>query len=144
MNGLFEILNQLSLGVASNAIYDYLKSVLGKNPSKQEVTDAIQNLINMNGIDIKADTVINALAENGFLLIENSRLHANETLVFGSVKGGAVISNGSQLSTDKSATVIGQGAAIRTSGNAFISHNADGSVSFHVGSDKKINDGETC
>ncbi len=137
MDPLYEILCQLGLGVASNAVYDYLKSLLGKNPSSQEVADAIQNLINVNGVSMKAETVINALAENGFLVVGSSHLHASQSLVFGSVKGGAVIGNDSQLSTDKSATVIGQGAAIQTSGNAFISHNADGSISFHVGSNQK-------
>jgi hypothetical protein len=136
MDGLCELLGQLGLGVATNAIYGYLKGVLGANPSKQEVTDAIQNLINMSGVDMSASTVISALAENGFLVINNSNLHANDSIVFGSFNGGAVIGNGSKLSTNKSSTVIGHGAAIQTSGNAFISHNADGSISFHVGSQK--------
>jgi len=139
MDPLYEILSQLSLGVAGNAIYDYLKGVLGKTPSKKEVTDAIQNLINMNGVKMNADTVITALAANGFFVIENSHLHANDSLVFGSLNGGAVISNGSQLSTSKSATVIGQGASLQTSGNAFISHNPDGSISFNVGSVEQKN-----
>lgn len=139
MDPLYEILSQLSLGVAGNTIYDYLKGLLGKTPSKKEVKDAIQNLINMNGVNMNADTVITALAANGFLVIENSHLHANDSLVFGSLNGGAVIGNGSQLSTSKSATVIGQGASLQTSGNAFISHNPDGSISFNVGSVEQKN-----
>ena len=75
MDGLYELLGQMGLGVATNAIYDYLKGLLGANPSKQEVTDAIQNLINMSGVDMKASTVISALAENGFLVINNSHVH---------------------------------------------------------------------
>ena len=87
----------------------------------------------MHGVSVRAETVVSALAQNGLLVIERSRIHANQSLVFGSQQGRAIFGNNSAMTTNKTAITAGAGAFIQTSGNAQIQHNLDGSISFHVG-----------
>lgn len=69
MDPLLELLSQLGLGLSTNAIYDLLKGFAGKSISTQQVQQEIQNQINMHGVSMRAETVINALAQKGFLII---------------------------------------------------------------------------
>jgi hypothetical protein len=71
------------------------------------------------------------------LSIDSSHVYAKEALHFGSISGKAVVGNKSTLKTDKTAVVMGQGAFIQTQGSAQMRQNADGSISFHVGENKK-------
>lgn len=137
MDQLLAVLTQLGLGLATNAVYDLLKGFAGKPVSPQQVAAEIQNRIDMCGVAVQAETVINALAENGLLIIDQSNLHANQCLVFGSVQGKAIFGNNSAMTTNRTAITAGTGAFIETNGNAQVRHNPDGSISFHVGSDKK-------
>jgi hypothetical protein len=129
--GITDILSDLGLGICSSvmgsAIYSKLKSF---NGTKEDFAKEIQDVINLNGANIKADTVISALAERGLLSIEGSRLHANDSLLFGSSGGDAVVGNNSALSTDKTSISMGVGAYMKTSGNATIKQNSDGSIEF--------------
>lgn len=133
MERLLNVLGQLGLGLATNAVYDLLKSFAGKSVSRQQVLQEIQNRISMYGVSVRAETVISALVQKGYLVIEQSHLHANLALAFGSVQGGAVIGNNSALTTSKSAITAGSGAFMETQGNAEVRQNPDGSISFHVG-----------
>lgn len=139
MDPLLSSISQLGLGLATNAIYDLVKGLAGKSASTQQVTQEIQNRINMYGVTVRAETVISALAQNGFLAIQGSHLHANQSLVFGSVQGGAVVGNNSALTTNKTAITAGSGAFMETQGNAQVRQNPDGSISFHVGENSNIN-----
>ena len=82
-----------------------------------------------------AETIISALAENGFISIRGSTLHANESLTFGSVMGGASVGHDSKLATDRTAIEAKGSASMETVGNAQVRQNPDGSISFHVGTD---------
>lgn len=137
MDPLLNLLSQLSLGLATNAIYDLLKSLASKPLEQTALMDQIQNRIDLNGVTMRAETVISALTQNGFLSIQGSYLYAHDSLVFGS-KGGSAIAGNSTLQTAKTSIVAGQGAAIRTQGNAQVRQNPDGSISFHTGSDGAI------
>lgn len=139
MDPLLTVLGQLGLGLATNAVYDLLKGLVGKSADTKAVEREIQNQINMYGISMRAETVINALAQNGFLVIQQSNLHANQELIFGSQQGGAVVGNNSSLTTDKTAITAGSGAFMETQGNAQVRQNSDGSISFHVGGNGNIN-----
>jgi hypothetical protein len=134
MDQLLNILTQLGLGVATNAIYDFLKKTLAeKQINSQQIVNEIQNQIKMHGVSVQADTVINALVQNGFLEINQSHLHANQRLIFGSSQGKAIFGNNSTMTTNKTGILAGAGAFIETNGNAQVRHNPDGSISFHVG-----------
>lgn len=139
MDPLLTTLSQLGLGLATNAIYDLLKGLAGKSANTQQVAQEIQNRINMYGVSMSAETVINALAQNGFLVIQQSHLHGNQGLVFGSVQGGAVVGNNSALTTNNTAITAGTSAFMETQGNTQVRQNPDGSISFHVGENGNIN-----
>lgn len=93
----------------------------------------------MHGVSMHAETVISALAQNGFLVIQQSHLHGNQGLTFGSVQGSAVVGNNSALTTNNTAITAGSGAFLETQGNAQVRQNADGSISFHVGENGNVN-----
>ena len=138
MDPLLTTLTQLGLGLATNAVYDILKGLAGKSADTQDIANEIQNKINMYGISMRAETVIKALARNGLLVIQQSHLHGNNGLVFGSLQGGAVVGNNSALTTNNTAITAGAGAFMETQGNAQVRQNPDGSISFHVGENGNV------
>ncbi|MCI5045095.1 MAG: hypothetical protein MRY72_10390 [Aquisalinus sp.] len=122
--------------VASSAAYDFLKT---RFQGKQIITigeleSALSDFLVINGIDAKADTVMNLLADQGVLQVENSNLHANKSLKISAGPNGLfVVGNNTTTSTDKTAIKAGGGAFMKGQ-NAAVIQGEDGSVSFHVGS----------
>ena len=137
MDPLLGVLGQLGLGLATSGVYDLIKGFAG-SISRHEFTSEVQNRINMKGVSMSAETVIDALVRNGFLTIQQSHLYANESINFGSYQGGAVVGNDSSMRTDKTAIEAGAGAFLETQGNAQVRQNPDGSISFHTGEDGSI------
>ena len=133
------LLAQLGLGLATNAVYDLIMQLSDKETAEDEFVTEMQNRIDLHGVNMNAESVISALAQNGFISIQGSHLHANESLVFGSEAGGASVGNDSKLTTDKTAIETKGNASMNTVGNAQVRQNADGSISFHVGEDGNIN-----
>ena len=136
MDPLLALLGELGLGVASNAVYDFLKTKLVK-AEKQQANQELSNILKLHGVNIDAETVISALASKGFISIDSSYIYAKESISFGSVVGTAVAGNNTTLRTDKTAVVMGQGAFIQTQGNAQMLLNKEGGITFHVGHEKK-------
>ncbi|MCE2745650.1 MAG: hypothetical protein LW710_07055 [Burkholderiales bacterium] len=139
MDPLFSTLAQLSLGLATNAVYDLLKGLTGKSVDTQNVVQEIQDRINMYGVSMHAESVISALAQSGFLVIQQSHLHGNQGLSFGSFRGKAVVGNNSSLKTNSTVITAGSGAFLETQGNAQVRQHVDGSISFHVGDNGNVN-----
>ncbi len=133
MDPLHSLLGQMGLGMATNAIYDLLKSLAAKPVEQATLVAEVQNRINLHGVTMRADTVISALTQNGYLSIQGSHLYAPTSLVFGSQVGGAMAGNNSTLQTSKTSIAAGAGAFIETQGNAQVRQNPDGSISFHTG-----------
>lgn len=127
------LLSQLGLGLATNAVYDFLKGFAGQETSRQKLQVEIQNRIDLHGVSMSAETVIDALASNGVLQIRQSSLHGNQSLVFGSKGGTASFGDNSVLSTSRTAIQTGSGAFMNTHGNAQVRQNSDGSITFHIG-----------
>jgi hypothetical protein len=139
MDPLLSLLGQLGLGMATNAIYDLLKLLPDKPVEQALLAAEVQNRINLHGVTMRADTVISALTQKGYLLIQGSHLYAQTSLIFGSQVGGAIAGNNSTLHTAKTSIVAGTGAFIETQGNAQVRQNPDGSISFHTGAGGDIN-----
>lgn len=137
MDPLFSTLSQIGLGVATNAVYDFLKGIVGKQIGKHQLVKELENRITMHGISVRTETIIRALAENGLLIIDQTHLHADQNIVFGSVQGRAVFGNNSTMTTNRTVITAGAGAFIETNGNAQVRHNEDGSITFHVEEGKK-------
>ncbi len=133
MDPLLNLLGQLGLGLATNAIYDVLKKAVTGHAERIQVEQQIEDCIRLHGITMKAATVIDAVAQNGFIAIQGSHLYAPSAIAFGSQVGGAVVGHNSTLRTDKTAITAGAGAHMSTQGNAQVRQNPDGSISFHTG-----------
>lgn len=135
---MLTVLGQLGLGLATSAIYDLLKGCAGKEVPAKALEAEIQNQINLHGITMRAETVIRALSDNGFISIKGSHLHANDSIVFGSVVGGASMGNNSKFTTNNTAIHASGNASMHTIGNAQVRQNPDGSITFHTGEDGTI------
>jgi len=85
------LIAQLGLGLASNAVYDLIMQLGDKEIAEDEFVIEMQNRIDLHGVNMNAESVISALAQNGFISIQGSHIHANESLVFGSEAGGASV-----------------------------------------------------
>lgn len=136
MDPLLNFLGGLGLGLATNSIYDLLQAFAKKQIDPQHLPTEVQNRINLHGVTMNAETVISALAQNGYLSIKNSHLYAAQSLIFGSEQGGAVVGNDSSLRTDRTAITMGGGAFMQSQGNAQVRQNSDGTITFHVGTGK--------
>ncbi|MDO9077424.1 MAG: hypothetical protein Q7U72_08240 [Brevundimonas sp.] len=128
------ILSGLGLGVAGNAVYDYLKARLtGPNPpTVEQLEQELQNIINVNGVTMQASTVIEALAKNGVITITRSHLNAPSSISIGAVNGRAYFGDNSSSTTATTAIHAGEGASIQFSGNAKIVQAPDGSIRFYT------------
>jgi len=132
-------LGNLGLGVASNAAYDFLKAKFANRSqiTPAELQGALDEFLVVHKVNANAATVINLLAEKGYLQVTQSHLHANDELSFGANAGATfVVGDRTQTTTAKTAIKAGQGAFIAGSG-AGVVQNPDGSISFHVGSGSK-------
>ncbi|OYU12621.1 MAG: hypothetical protein CFE38_06385 [Comamonadaceae bacterium PBBC1] len=118
MDPLFDLLGQLGVGLATNAIYDLLKLTVMAPADREHLEQQIENQIRPHGVTMKASTVIEAVAQHGFITIQGSYLYAPTALAFGSQVGGAVVGNNSTLRTDKTAITAGADAHMLTQGNA--------------------------
>jgi hypothetical protein len=132
MDKLRDILTNLGLGVASNAIYDCLKSLVFKPASKTELLQTIQNCLHLNGVHMEAADVISALAHEGYLRIENSHLSSGGALVFGANGGQASFGNNSSLRSAGTALVAQGNASVDAGGHAQIRQEG-GCITIHVG-----------
>jgi hypothetical protein len=130
------VASDLGIGVAAHALYDALKGRLGdhKLHDRKSVEAEIQNVMTVHGVDIKAATVVDMLAERGVLQITGSNIHAPDSVIFGVAGGEAYFGDNSLSSTDKTAIhAKGVGSGISARGHAAVRQNPDGSISFHVG-----------
>jgi hypothetical protein len=132
MESLRNLLADLGLGVSGNFIYDLIKSLASKPASRDELLQNIQNCLRINGVQMRADDVISALAKDGFLRIENSNLSAGGALVFGAAGGHASFGNNSSL-RNNGAVIVAQGnSSVEASGHAQIRQEG-GCITIHVG-----------
>jgi hypothetical protein len=130
-----QLLLQLGLGVASNAIYDFLKSYFQNTApfTKETLKVDLASFLHVQGADIKAEKIIEFLAQNGDIKIEGSTIFAANSITMFSQKGtNLVFGNESTSSTEKTKIDTGKGAFIQAQGGAGIKQNEDGSISFYV------------
>jgi hypothetical protein len=136
---ILSILNGLGLGVCSNAIYDFIKSDFANHRSqaKADFEHRLDAFLRINGQKIQANTIIQALANEGKLVISQSQLYAPEQIVMGAAHGASfAFGDNSTSTTNNTGIQAGAGAWI-TGSNAAIVQGTDGSISFYVGNDNK-------
>ena len=135
LHGAAALVAELGIGIATSAAYDWLKTRFGsgQHVSREDLERELQALLDVQGAEVRAATVIDMWAAQGVLRIAGSNLYAPDQITMGAGKGAAFsFGDGSKSETDKTGIVAGTGARI-TGSNAAIRQNPDGSISFHVG-----------
>ncbi|WP_210454799.1 hypothetical protein [Vibrio crassostreae] len=128
-------LEAMSLGVATNAVYDEIKNQLSKpEPVSQQALEAsIDNVFTMYGMDLNAHKVVEMLAHDGLLKIENTKVYGHEGIVFGANQGQASMGFDSQFVTDKTSVTASGNAQMVANNNAQMVQGDDGSITISVG-----------
>ena len=133
---LVSVLRDLGINISASAIYDFLKAKFGSQSSveKASLEQELSVFLKIHGVKAEAATVINAFADSGFLSIRGAKLVAPEGILIGAGEG-ARFSFGENSTSKTAKTAIHADGNARVEGsNAAVSQNADGSISFHVGS----------
>lgn len=129
-----ELLLSLGVNIASNAIYDFLKSALTQQKlTKDQLADQLSKYLNITNARIVADKIIDFAAQNGDININGTYIYANDSITMKSVSGTKfTFGNNSTSKTSTSEISAGSGASIEGQGGAQVRQNPDGSISFHV------------
>jgi hypothetical protein len=142
MLDLAEILAQLGWDVATSVIGDAIKDYLAGNPkpTKEGLEKALEGVISVNKMNVRAATIVNVLAEKGAIKFKDSNVFAPKEIFYVAKNGAQVVFGGTGRSaTDKTAIESqGRNSAVIVQGNAAVQQNEDGSISFHTGPDGSI------
>ncbi len=128
----------MSVGVtvASSIFTDCLRSSFtsGQSVSKEEFASKLQNFMNLQGVDVRASTVIEMFVAEGLLNIEGSNIYAPREIAMGASSGGKFISGNNSTSETKTTKIVASGnAQIVGTGNTAIVQDSGGSIRFFVG-----------
>jgi hypothetical protein len=133
---LVGVLRDLGINISASAIYDFLKEKFESQSSvdKAALEKDLSAFLKIHGVKAEAATVIKAFADSGFLSIKGAELVAPEGIMIGAGEG-ALFSFGENSTSKTAKTAIHANGNARVEGsNAAVSQNANGSISFHVGS----------
>lgn len=128
-----QLLLQLSIGVTSSAIYDFLKNYFVNNPeaNRSQLENSLASFLNIQNANIAADKIINFLAQNGNIRIEGTSIYANDSISMFSTKNTKFTFGNNSFSATKNTKIeAGDDAFIQGKGGAGIKQNEDGSISF--------------
>jgi len=122
-----QFLLSLGINLASNAIYDLLKSTT----SKDELIDRIASQLSITDAKINAEKIIEFAAKNGDIIISGSSIAASNKITLNSNFGTKFcIKDNCVSQTSSTKIVVGKDASIIGTGGAKIVQNSDGSISF--------------
>lgn len=116
---LEELLVSLGLNLAANAIHEIIKKFAreGKEPTIENLQRYLSSHMNVDGAQIKAEKIIEFLAQHGNIVINSSSIHAARQVTMASNYGTVcVFGNNSTSTTNQTGIVAGQGAQIVMSG----------------------------
>lgn len=130
---LEQYLEQLGINVAGSLIYDLVKKYLAKN-ERHTLKGLERELIpylKIENADIKAENIINFLAEKGDIDISGTDIYASRSIVMASDRDTKLVfGNGSSSVTDKSRIEAGNGAQMVMQGRAKMEQDEDGNITF--------------
>lgn len=132
---LDHLLIDLGVNISANVIYDVVKSYFAKesSPTREGLKSTISASLDIKNASIKAENIINFLAENGDIVISGSQIYASKSIMMASSKDTRfVFGNNSESKTDKSSIVAGHGAQIIGRRGAKIIQDEEGNISFYA------------
>lgn len=134
---LNELLSQLGLNIASNISTSFIEGLIRRYRDKNLTFDGLRNELvshlNIENADIKADKIIQFLAENGNIDISSSQIYATKSIAISSSHNTKFsFGNNSTSRTDKSSIAVGHGAQIQGQGGGSIKQDEDGNIKFYT------------
>lgn len=127
------LLVQLGIGVASNAIYDFVQlKIASKTLTEKELANELTAFLHIEGQIIKAERIISFLAQNGDILIKKTSIKSNDSIVLASSnKTTLTLGDNSVSQTPSTSIEAGDGARIIIQGGAQVRQDdKDGSIRF--------------
>ena len=129
---LLVLLQSFGISISAGAILEIIKSWANDEIDEAKLKEQIENQILIEGATIKVEDIINALAEKGFITIRDSHLHANQSILFGSIEGIATIAGDSMLTTQATSIETSGKGQVQTQGNVNI-HQTEDSIDIVAG-----------
>lgn|SRR3990167_3956518 len=132
---LEQFLLQIGINLSSSFIYDVVKSYFTKekNPTIEGLKTQLSSRLNIENANIKADNIIQFLADHGDINISGSQIYASKSIMMASSQDTKfTFGNNSTSKTDKTSIEAGHGAQIQGQGGARIIQDEDGTIKFQV------------
>ena len=133
MDSFSTYLTSLGTNVASNAIYDLIKSycIASPQPTVEGLSQRLASMLNVEDANIAAQSIISFLAQNGDIRIANSVISSEQAVHMSSAPQTSLeFGNNSVSATPNSRIEAGHGASIVMQGGANVRQNEDGSINF--------------
>lgn len=131
---LQDLLTSLGLNIASNAIYEFIKTFFaGKtNPTEEECKEALKAFLSIENAHIYSDKIIKFLAAKGDIIISGSSIFSGESITYESSSStNFQIKNNTNSKTNHTSIEIGSGASIKGAGGASITQTDQG-ITFSI------------
>ncbi|MDD5529503.1 MAG: hypothetical protein PHX21_05675 [bacterium] len=129
---LEQLLLELGINLSSSVIYDVVKGFFTKEKTaytKEELTTEISSRLNIENASIKANNIIDFLAQNGDINISGSQIYASESITINSSQGTKfTLKNNSTSKTNKSSIETGHVGQIIGQDGAKIEQDRDGNI----------------
>ncbi|MDH3657043.1 MAG: hypothetical protein OEM77_02795 [Nitrosopumilus sp.] len=129
-----DFLIQIGINTTSGVIHDILNRFrFRNNPTTDDLREDIISSLNLQGMEIKADKIIEFLAQNGNITITGTDLSANESINMFSAKNTSLSFGDDSTSKTETTAVNAKGdSQIVAKGGAGWKQNKDGSISFYT------------
>ena len=129
-----ELLVQMGINISSNLVYDFVKGIFPetKEVSGVELKKQLASFLSIKDAEIKAEKIINFMAEKGDIEIKGSMIFAKNSIFYSSTPNSKFSLEESSSETEKTRIDVGKDAKIEGQGGAGVSQNEDGSISFYT------------
>ncbi len=130
-----QILIALGLNISSNVIYDIVKNYFKKSssPSLEGLKNDVISQLQIKNADIKAEKIIEFLAQNGDIIISGTSIYASDKIELSSSKHTSFIFGKNSKSETKKTKIETKGnSQIIGKGRAKIVQDKDGNIKFQT------------
>lgn len=130
---LEQLLLELGLGITSNFIYGVIKNYIANksNPTIEGLKETLISYIKIDSANVKADKIIQFLAENGDIIISDTHIYASKSIIMESNQNTKFdFGNNSSSKTNKSSIEAGNNCHIIGTGGARIEQDKEGNIKF--------------
>jgi hypothetical protein len=133
---LVGLLRDLGVNISATFMVDFLKEIFRSKSAVERtaIERELSAFLRIHGAKVEASTVIQALADSGFLSIKGSELVAQDRILIGAGAGARFSFGENSVSKTAKTAIHASGNALVEGSNAAMSQHSDGSICFQVGS----------